>query len=75
MNHLLDPFNYLFGYDLGNPIEDGKKAQMLNSNKCSENVQKINRKVLYGRSSKEFGSIEGEFTIIEIDGKKLLKDF
>lgn len=66
MNHLLDPLNYLFGYDLGNPIEDGKKAQ------CEYIKPK---KILYGRTSRDAGSIEGEYTVIDIDGKKLLGDF
>lgn len=82
MNHLLDPFNYLFGYDLGNPIEDGKAAQMLNIYKGCENlVQNMRsyeyhkpKKILYGRTSRDAGSIEGECTVIEINGKKLLGD-
>lgn len=73
--------------ELGDPIEDGKKAQLEQSRTFKMGVDdlreaKIGDKVilekpktiLYGRTSREFGSIEGEFSVVEIDGKKLLDD-
>lgn len=33
------------------------------------------KKILYGRTSRDYGSIDGEYTVIEVDGKRLLGDF
>jgi|GEM_PF-6549962 len=94
MNHLLDPLNYLFGYDLGNPIEDGKKAQeqykkpfisqQTFANAMNEELNrlrfeklKVGDTVTFERPpsfGNPFKIIDGECTVIDIDGKKLLED-
>lgn len=37
-------------------------------------MKKESRKILYGRTSREFGCIEGEYSVLEIDGKRLLEE-
>jgi hypothetical protein len=71
--------NVLWPY-LGNPIEDGKKAQMdhrLDSLRLypeCDNLEKESRNIFYGRKSKEAECIDGEYSVVEIDGKKLLEE-
>lgn len=64
--------------NLGNPIEDGKKAQMdhrLDSLRLfpgCENIIKEMRTYTYQPIKPDF--IEGECSVVEIDGKKLLEE-
>lgn len=63
---------------LGNPIEDGKRAQLEQSRTFTMGVDdlrkaKIGDKVIIQRPRPyKFNFIEGECSVIEIDGKKLL---
>ena len=64
--------------ELGDPIEDGKKAQMdhrLDSLRIfpeCKNLIKEMRTYTYQPIKPDF--IEGECSVVEIDGKKLLDD-
>ncbi len=68
---------------LGNPIEDGKRAQMDHRLDSSRTFQmgvdnlreaQIGDKVII-RVPKPFKpAIEGEYSVVEIDGKKLLEE-
>lgn len=72
--------NALFGGDLGDSIEDGKKAQLEQSRTFQMGIDdlreaEIGDKVIFSvLEPYKTSFIEGECSVVEIDGKKLLEE-